>query len=201
MKNKVYEVAFEIAGPSALFARPDTGSAPVSYPAPTHSALVGMMESVIRMRSAYINPLRVEICAPLVFHRYMTNYAGPLMQSDKRQQQITAMVLSNVCYKVYARVDAVTAAPKGNNHLHALQDIFQRRLRRGEFYTTPFLGWREFTPTYFGELRSHTQPLTSINIDIPSMLHGVFEGPGNVAVKPSYRHDVKVREGVLLYDE
>ena len=26
-----YEVAFEVAGPAAMFARPDTGSTPISY--------------------------------------------------------------------------------------------------------------------------------------------------------------------------
>lgn len=152
------------------------------------------------MRSSYLNPYKVEICAPLVFHRYMTNYAGPL-KKNKKNQQITAMVLSNVCYKVYARAEEVTEAPNRNNHLHALQEIFQRRLQKGEFYTTPYLGWREFTPTYFGELRSNTHPLEDINFTIPSMLHSVFERPGSEKVTPFFRHSVKVHKGVLFYDE
>lgn len=201
MNNKVYEVAFEVSGPAAIFARPDTGSAPVSYPVPTRSALIGMLEAVVRMRSSYLNPYKVEICAPLVFHRYMTNYFGPLKPSNVKNQQITAMVLSNVCYKVYAKAEEVTEAPGRNNHLHALQEIFQRRLHRGEFYTTPYLGWREFTPTYFGELRAETHPLEDINIMIPSMLYSVFEEPGSGKVAPIFRHFVEVRKGVLLYDE
>jgi CRISPR-associated protein Cas5d len=28
-----YEIAFEVAGPAAMFARPDTGGTPTSYPA------------------------------------------------------------------------------------------------------------------------------------------------------------------------
>ncbi len=32
---KPYEVQFEIEGPAAMFARPDTGSTPISYPVPT----------------------------------------------------------------------------------------------------------------------------------------------------------------------
>jgi CRISPR-associated protein Cas5d len=30
-----YPVAFELSGPTAMWTRPDTGDAPVSYPAPT----------------------------------------------------------------------------------------------------------------------------------------------------------------------
>lgn len=43
-----YEVEFEIAGPAAMFARPDTGSTPISYPVPTWSACKAMFESVAR---------------------------------------------------------------------------------------------------------------------------------------------------------
>lgn len=200
MENKAYEVAFEIAGPSALFARPDTGSAPVSYPVPTRSALIGMLEAVVRMKSVYLKPHRVEICAPLVFHRYMTNYGGPLKGKSKNQQ-IAAMVLTNVCYKVYARAEEVTPAPGKNNHRHALQEIFLRRLQKGQFYTTPYLGWSEFTPTYFGIPRTTTQPLEDMNLIIPSMLLSVFEAPGNSHVTPVFRQDVTVTKGVLLYDE
>jgi len=40
-----YEVKFEISGPTAMWTRPDTGDAPVSYPAPTYSAAKGLFES------------------------------------------------------------------------------------------------------------------------------------------------------------
>lgn len=78
MSPKHYVVAMEIAGPSAMFTRPDTGASMVSYPAPTFSAAKGMFESVARLNTAYIRPTRVEICRPVQYHRYTTNYGGPL---------------------------------------------------------------------------------------------------------------------------
>lgn len=36
--NDRYTVEFEVAGPLAMFARPDTGGTPTSYPLPTWSA-------------------------------------------------------------------------------------------------------------------------------------------------------------------
>jgi len=47
-----YAVAMEIAGPAAMFTRPDTGGSFVSYPAPTWSAAKGMFESIARFRTA-----------------------------------------------------------------------------------------------------------------------------------------------------
>jgi CRISPR-associated protein Cas5d len=75
---KHYPVSFEIAGPAAIFTRPDSGSGFVSYPAPTYSALRGMFDCVAFWKSAYIHPVRVEICNAIQFQRYATNYGGPL---------------------------------------------------------------------------------------------------------------------------
>ena len=81
---KTYAVSFEISGPTAMWTRPDTGDAPVSYPAPSFAAVKGMFESFVWLKSAEVVPTRVEICAPLVFHTYSTNYGGQLRKSCKR---------------------------------------------------------------------------------------------------------------------
>ena len=71
-----YEVRCEISGPTAMWTRPDTGDAPVSDPAPSFAAVKGIFESIVWLKSAEVVPTRVEICAPLVFHTYSTNYGG-----------------------------------------------------------------------------------------------------------------------------
>ena len=81
MKQKKYPIAMEIAGPTALFSRPDTGDSPVSYPAPTPSAVRGIFESVLWGPDVRIIPTAVEICAPIQYHSYATNYGGPLRAS------------------------------------------------------------------------------------------------------------------------
>ena len=48
---KPYPIQLEISGPTALWTRPDTGSSPVSYVAPTFSAVKGIFESVLRWKS------------------------------------------------------------------------------------------------------------------------------------------------------
>ena len=48
---KAYPIQLEISGPTAMWTRPDTGSSPVSYVAPTFSAVKGIFESVRRWKS------------------------------------------------------------------------------------------------------------------------------------------------------
>lgn len=201
---KQYPVQLEIAGPAAMFTRPDTGSAFVSYPAPTYSAAKGIFESIARLKSAYIRPTRVEICRPIQFHRYATNYRGPLRKVSQLQKdasyQFVAVILIDVCYRLYGNVKEASHCPVSLNHLHALREIFERRARHGQAFTVPCLGWSEFTPSYFGPFRKSTQVDRSINIELSSMLHAVFDRPVGGSWRPRFVR-ARIDEGVLHYAE
>ncbi len=201
MIEKVYQVAFEIAGPAAMFTRPDTGSSPVSYPAPTKSALKSIFECVVMSKEAYFEPQRVEICNPIVFHKYTTNYRGPLRKSGTGNFQIFSTVLENVCYKVHGVILSYLPPQRKNNPQHQLQEVFMRRLVSGQLYSTPFLGWKEFVPNYFGPIRADTFADTSINLTIPSMLNTLYDKPTDGTVAPEFMQNVKIEGGVLLYAE
>lgn len=201
MIEKVYPVSFEVEGPAAMFTRPDTGSSPVSYPAPTKSALKSIFECVALSKNAYFEPQRVEICSPVFFHKYSTNYGGPLRKSGTVNFQLFATVLENVCYKVYGVILAYFPPQSGQNSQHQLQKVFMRRLSTGQFHTTPFLGWKEFVPTYFGPIRDTTTADKSINISIPSMLSTMYTRPTEGKVSPQFEQDVKIKGGVMFYAE
>jgi CRISPR-associated protein Cas5d len=197
-----------------MWTRPDTGAAPVSYPVPTFSAVKGIFESIVRIESAAIIPTKVEICAPIIHHAYTTNYGGPLRKSENIRKgasyQLFATVLVNVCYRFYAepiplplselplsdrakrRIALVT------NRAHAYQAMFERRLKRGQFYDMPFLGWREFVPDYVGDFREGTNVRVDINLPIPSMLREVFSSPSHGRVQPTFC-PVEITNGVLEY--
>lgn len=200
MIEKAYPIAFEIAGPSAMFARPDTGSSPVSYAVPTKSVLKSMFECVVMSKNAYFEPQRVEICSPIIYHKYVNNYQGPLKKSGTVNYQIFATVLENVCYKVYGVIKAYNAPEHKYNAQHQLQEVFMRRLKSGQFYSTAFLGWKEFTPSYFGPLRESTKADKTLNLVIPSMLISMYDRPTDGHVSPSFVQMIEVREGVVRYD-
>jgi CRISPR-associated protein Cas5d len=206
--ERTYPVSFEIAGPFAMFARPDTGSSPVSYPVPTYSAAKGMFESVARLASsrlsaAQIVPQRVEVCCDIRYERYVTNYGGPLRkpQQFKRRDnyQLIATVLVDVCYRVHGTVEPTPQSTTPPRDCHQLQAMFERRLHNGQSFHTPCLGWREFAPSYFGPLRAPTAINQDLNGHLESLLESVFDEAGRVS--PVFRTDREIREGTLLYRE
>lgn len=163
MNMKTYRVSMEIAGNTAMWTRPDTGDSPCSYPAPTYSAVRGLFESILWDPAVLVIPRKVELCSVPQFHSYVTNYGGPLRKGDTIKKgnnyQLFATVLTDVCYRLYAddvpnpekerfseitrNWDRQTTSPG-----HAYQEIFNRRLKRGQSYATLSLGWSEFTPSF-----------------------------------------------------
>lgn len=211
-----YQIALEIAGATAMWTRPDTGDCPVSYPAPTYSAVKGIFESLLWGPAIQIIPTKVEICAPIQYHNYQTNYGGPLRKmrviTKGEGYQLLATVLIDVCYRLYAEVSNVSAAVKNKipdkatkwdknttSPGHAYQAIFNRRLKRGQCYCMSFLGWKEFSPSYFGEFREMTIVQSDINMTIPSMLKEVFSGGYASECSFTYDQEVKITAGVMEY--
>ena len=214
-KHYKYPIAMEIAGATALFTRSDAGDTPISHITPTPSAIRGIFESILWGPDIRIVPTAVEICAPIQFHSYVTNYGGPLRAGKSIQKgnnyQLYATVLIDVCYRLYAEVmpnsckqnlpqkalewDSRTTSPG-----HAYQEIFNRRLKRGQAFSVPVLGWKEFTPSYFGPFRPETEVCREISdITIPSMLKEVFPDGYNSDYRAVYSQELKIHEGRLNF--
>ena len=217
MTQLSYPIQLEIAGNTAMWTRPDTGDCPVSYPAPTYSAVTAIFESILWGPAVTIIPTKVELCTPIQFHSYSTNYGGPLRSSNQikggNNYMLLATVLIDVCYRLYADVipnrkknnlpvnaikwDKATTSPG-----HAYQEIFNRRLSRGQCYCVPFLGWKEFTPSYFGTFRSSTQVMADLpTVHIPSMLREVFSKGYQSPVSYTYDTGITIQNGVLEYPQ
>lgn len=212
-----YQLSLEISGPTAMWTRPDAGDCPVSYPAPTYSAVKGIFESILWVQSVEVVPTKVEICAPIIYHGYNTNYGGPLRKGvvikSGGSYQLLASVLVNPCYRLYAEVQR---NKKDNGRLnsktvnwdrrttspgHAYQEIFNRRVKRGQCFSIPFLGWKEFAPDYVGPFRDSTRVLTDFNTHIPSMLRQVFPDGLYSELRYVYDTDVEITGGALTFKE
>lgn len=212
---RTYEISLEISGPAAIWTRPDSGDCPVSYPAPTYSAVKGIFEAILFNQAVEVIPRRVEICAPIVYHTYNTNYGGPLRKSDQMNKgasyQLLAWVLANPCYRFYAEVRCNDRTNGGvsrkteewlkrtTSPAHAYQEMYNRRLTRGQSRYIPCLGWKEFTPDYVGPFRPETQVCADINMVLPSMLRQVFPDGLNSGVRFIYDQDVQISDGVLEF--
>ena len=217
MIEREYPIQMEIAGPTAIWTRPDTGDSPVSYPAPTYSAVKGIFETILWGPAVEIVPTKVEICKPIQYHSYATNYGGPLRESKSikngNNYQLFATVLIDVCYRLYAvarpypnktrlpesakRWDMQTTAPG-----HAYKAMLERRLACGQSYGSVCLGWSEFTASYFGPFRDGTSVCTDIeDVVLPSMLRQTFSNGYNSKFSPTYDTSIVIHKGTLSYSK
>lgn len=210
-----YPICLEIAGPTAIWTRPDSGDSPISYPAPTPSAVRGIFESILWGEAVRIVPRKVEICAPVIYHSYVTNYGGPLRSADQRRKgsnyRLYATVLIDVCYRLYADVltnpkkadlpeKAASWDKRTTSPGHAYQEIFNRRLKRGQSFGSIALGWKEFTPTYVGPFREATHVMEELpDIPIPSMLNETFADGYRSEFHPSYFQNLVIHKGILVF--
>lgn len=206
------KVQLEIAGPAAMFARPDTGSTPTSYPVPTFSASKGIFEAVLRRPQIHVEPTKVEVCRPVRFESYVTNYCGPASPSSNFQHK--ASILVDVCFRVYADIKSkLCSTLKNGKRVYRERKtdwaprfvkLFNERLNSGQCFYMPCLGWSEFTPTYVGPFRDKDEfgvPITpdgNVNLLIPSMLYSMWE---NKRVKPRFVQNAAIIDGCLIYEK
>ena len=215
MIHDPYLVEMEISGNTAMWTRPDTGDTPVSEIVPSYSAVKAIFESVLLGFNSIVKPVKVEICAPIQYHSYYTNYGGPLRQSKAVKEgnsfQLLATVLIDVCYRIYAEIavnhdktglseknlqwDKKTTSPA-----HAYIDIFNRRLKRGQCHSIPSLGWKEFTASYYGPFREDTKVYSEISTIIPAVSRQVFSKGYNSPVSIVYNRNVRITNGRMLFD-
>jgi CRISPR-associated protein Cas5d len=203
-----YPVSFEISGPAAMFTRPDTGAAPISYPVPTWSACKAMFESVARgffargCTPAIFSPTKLELLNPIRYERFVTNYRGPLREQKNiakgASYQLQATILVDVRYRVHADCLRIAGRPDDSgNAPHALQEMFNRRLAEGKSKYAPSLGWKEFLPSYFGPIRDETSP-APVNEQIPAFLLSVWDAPVNGQYQPSFCIG-EIKSGLLTF--
>jgi len=137
------------------------------------------------------------------FQKYTTNYGGPLRKeqviSKGANMQFFATVLADVCYRIYGEVCG--ANMRRHNPQHHLQELFRRRLERGQCHHTPALGWREFTCSYWGTFRGNYEVDTDLELTIPSMLASVWDSANSGQYAPRFSQNVQVEKGVLIFAE
>ena len=120
-----------------------------------------------------------------------------------------ATVLTNVRYRLFADVVELPPSDFESEHTrnwrkrtkspgHAYQEIFDRRLASGKCFHTPFLGWKEFTASYFGPIREETRQ-EDITTVLPSMFREVIYSSNGIAIHFEYEQNVKIEHGVLKF--
>lgn len=158
-------IQVEVWGDYALFTRPEMKTERVSYDVMTPSAARGLLESIYWHPGMKWRIDRIHVCSPIRFTNIRRNEVKDTISARKVKtvmekgqgelylaapesiQQRAAMVLRDVHYVIDAHFDLTERAAPGDN-TGKFQDIIKRRLERGQCYSTPYFGTREF-PAYF----------------------------------------------------
>ena len=159
-------IQVEVWGEYACFSRPEMKTERVSYDVMTPSAARGLLESIYwHPRLKWVID-RIHVCAPIRFtnirrnevkdtipwrkiERAMQTGQGDdlYLVTSKSIQQRAAMVLRDVHYVIDAHFDMTESAASGDNP-GKFQDIIKRRLERGQCYSMPYFGTREFPANF-----------------------------------------------------
>lgn len=154
-------VSLEVWGDYASFNRPELKTERVSYDVMTPSAARGLLESIYWHPGLRWVIDRIRVCAPIRFTSLRRNEvkstasaksARTAMERGEGElyivtsqdiQQRASLLLRDVRYVIDAHFDMTDQASASDN-AGKFQDIIKRRIRRGQFYSQPYFGCREF---------------------------------------------------------
>ena len=160
----------KVWGDLACFTRPEFGTERVTYEVMTPSAARGVLEAIFwkpemewRVREILVlnsirrfSILRNEmnsVQSDRSARSWEKNGGGYYADDDRAQRH--ALCLRDVAYVV--RADIVLKA-HANDHPAKYRDQFRRRVKRGQCFTQPYLGTREFS-AFFGPTDGVEQPV------------------------------------------
>lgn len=157
-----YGIKIRVTGSYALFTRPEMKVERVSYDVITPSAARGIIEAVywkpairwvidkihVLHEIEFTNIRRNEVSEKipdLKARRIMNGAPEPFyMVTDDVRQQRAAMVLKNVDYCIEAHFEIVPEKAGTEDTVEKHYNIVLRRLEKGQFFSPPCLGTREF---------------------------------------------------------
>lgn len=162
-------VSIRVWGDYACFTRPEFKVERVSYPVITPSAARGVLEAVFWRPEMRYEIRRIGILAlgsqMTILRNEIEDRQGrtPIVIEAKRQQR-SSLVLKNVDYVIEA---AVVLRPHTTDPIAKYLDQIERRVARGQYHHTPYLGTREFAANF--ERWDGRSPET-LNLTIGTML-------------------------------
>ena len=205
-------VQVKVWGEYALFSRPEFKVERVSYPVITPSAARGVLEAIfwkpeIRYQIRRIGVLKLGKQTAILRNEIGSRQGRNPITVEHDRQQRTSLILKDVAYLIEAEIHL---RPHATEPVFKYTDQFRRRVERGQYHHSPYLGTREF-PAFFASPDGETPP--PLNLEIGNMLFDIafiednnrkelsFKRPGKAKPVKGYAHplffEAKVENGWL----
>jgi len=158
-----FGVRLKVWGDFACFTRPEMKVERVSYDVMTPSAARGILEAVYWKPGVRWVVDRIHVLNPIVFSNIRRNEVGGKVPMgivqrairdgvtpvetfiEEERQQRAALVLKDVAYVIEAHFELANGQDD-NTAKH--REMFERRARKGQCFTQPYLGCREFPAAF-----------------------------------------------------
>ncbi|MDG3002827.1 type I-C CRISPR-associated protein Cas5c [Paludisphaera mucosa] len=208
MKRSDATYRVRVRGEWACFTRPELRTERVTYHVMTPSAARGAVEAVLWKPAIRWRVHRIAVLSPIKFasvkrnevkHVVPVKNARAMMRgedvadyfADDDRAQRNALVLRDVDYHVDVSFSMTDRAGPGDNPLK-FDEMFRRRLERGQYHMAPYLGCREF-PAIVESGRDDDPSPIAVDMDLGRMLLDVDYGRPN---RPVY-FDARMKQGVI----
>ncbi len=147
----------------------------------------------VRFTSVRRNEVDCVISAQKVAQAVKSHSLPEPVYTSQHIQQRASLLLRDVHYVIEAHFDMTDKAAPGDNP-GKFQDILRRRLEKGQFFSIPYLGCKEF-PAHFREWTFDAVPTMPVTRDLGLMLYDMdYSDPADI--KPRFFR-AKLENGIL----
>lgn len=190
-------LALRAHGPLALFTQPAFKVERVTYPVMTPSAARGMLEAVLWKPAIRWRVVRISVLNPIQYIAFRRNELNskavaprlsvvrdggrpPRQFIEYDRAQRNTIALRNVDYVIEADFD-LTERAGADDSVAKFEDMFRRRVEKGQHFHQPYFGCREFVAHILSS--DNAPPPIEHTCDLGQMLWDiVYDSAGNRAV-------------------
>lgn len=197
-RSEVFRV--RARGPLACFTRPEMKAERVSYEVMTPSAARGLLEAILWKPAIQWEIHSIAVLAPIRWSSFRRNEVnsrasrGSTLIAEEDRAQRNTVALRDVDYGIEASF-TLTGKAGENDSVRKFEEMFARRLEKGQHFQQPYLGCREFAASV-EPWPAHAQPSEAADRPLGLMLFDFEYGAAGEAAHPHF-FEARLQGGVL----
>ena len=192
-------IRMRVSGPYACFTKPALHSERMSYEVMTPSAAVGILKAIYWKPEIEWVINRIHVLNPIQFTNIKTNevrtkmslYRNYIAVDDHRVQR-NSYILIDVDYIIEAQF-IFTGKEDTDSTKH--KSIFERRLKKGQCFHTPWLGLRDFSAK-FGPVDAIPVSTLKGEKHLGQLFYG-FDYESSIENPPAIFFDAIMKDGII----